>query len=935
MVVYRAHESPPSAAYHAEARTFRLARGRLLAVAGRDRTVDQGAFVRLNGRATRLANRSSARAAQADAVPSVAAITYRWQIASAPDGSTATLDDPTSAAPSLQPDRPGDYAIRLTTTEANGATSTDTVTVTVRADVPPIGAPLHTVADDRGTITLNGEPVADTTQSCDPGDDGRGCAGRGSWAVWERRTLAPVASGNGMMDAGGLKALADLADRYNAAPSYLMVVNLQGVTGASADGQRLFKTLGVTDLSAGDLANTLSIDRPAPVSIAGMPGSPAGSAFVSNHFLAAGGAAARHEADLSGYLRLNPVAVSPGIFEFVFTDQLQFDTDADPSNSRITMKVGEATFSASVPDDGTSGFYVVQLDSLTLDQLSSEVFQTNVPTGGEILDGPARMAASLADATAPRAGNGERLVLIQSFGAPKGTSQAWTRVGMAIEELGGTRQVLVQLNNGSAEQPGKGPYAFVGRTGLTGPAPESSRPLTGNAKDGRLQGLLARGRDAQYQSLIADPLGSVNFDLVRIVNRPTAADGGFPKFTDGEAAAATALGRNPDVLGVCPPAPVPCNVRKAYYGPYDPARWQTNLTRLGSDVAKDVCAKGEAAYTPDECDHVRQQLALEIGRRNDVDAYFRSLQRPFGTAQVQALADIGAISAEINRAVPQAAGGNATSNALSILSFVVRFAALAGPQASAAASGVGAAFGLGAYLTRESGSPNLIGPEVSQRAGDLGRELFVRYQNVSASFATLGKIVMSDYAKLTEVAAASKTDPAWQLDDIETSGAMMQQATTTAIYQSLVPVAWPVLYDLGWGRGYATQWTCISRDAFLYDKRLFQNTGPGAQIAYRFPGQPPADAHVIAVGGTHATLRNRSAFIPAPPADLTTRLFGDPLSPQGGLGLNKLQFYSPRYFRMFSPVLQQRRGTFIQDGADYGYGFYTCQSMPDPPGNSE
>lgn len=89
------------------------------------------------------------------------------------------------------------------------------------------------------------------------------------------------------------------------------------------------------------------------------------------------------------------------------------------------------------------------------------------------------------------------------------------------------------------------------------------------------------------------------------------------------------------------------------------------------------------------------------------------------------------------------------------------------------------------------------------------------------------------------------------------------------------------------------------------------------------------ERHVIAVGARHTVGSKHDAYIPAPPASITSPLFRDPAAPEGGgIGLYKLDFYSPQFFSVFPQVLQQRRGS----GA---YGYYTCQSLPDPPGNSD
>jgi hypothetical protein len=940
VLTYKAHPTKREAVFDAEAKTFKLAKGRLLAGAGEDKIVEQGDFVRLDGTASNVATAARARAAQGADTPGTNTITYHWEIVSAPDGSNATLDDPSSPTPSLEPDLPGDYLIQLTATAPDGTTSTDTVTVTVRADVPPIGAALQAVADDRGTISLNGQPVANTTEPCDPGADGRGCNGRASWAIWNRQTLDFVASGNATMDGPGMKALADLAGSYNKAPTYLMVVNLQGVTGAGADAQRLFKTLGVADMSSDDYNKTFTANSPPPVSVVGVPGSPAGSAFLGNHFLACGCVAARHLANMSGYLRLNPVT-STGDFEFVFTDQVEFDTNASTSPSQITMKVGDQTYAHDAPADGSSGFYMVRLDSLTLAKDQDFFYVTNAANGAENPAEAARMAGDLASAAAdPQHGHGEQVVLLQAFGTPKGTSKGWGAAAQAIEKLGGTRQVFDWLNQGKAAglEAGTGRYALVGRSAMIGPGLESSQALTGGAADGRLHGLLARARDVQYQPLLGDPYGTINFDLVNIVNRPTLPDGGFPKFTPGQAAAAAFLGRDPDVLGVCDPAAPTCDVRKAYYKNFEGTDWANNLTRLGNDATKAKCAKGgpgtPPAWTPKDCDDARQELELEIGRRNAVETYFgptKGLQAPFGAAKVAALVDIGSISEQIKTAVQPPPASNATSHALNIVAFCVKIAGIAGvafPPAAAAASGVGAAFGLAAYLTKDDGSPDLIGPLVTKAAANLGSDLFDRYQKASAYFTTEAKIIMSDFSKMSDVAAVATSSDKWKLGDIATSSESMRQGTKAAIYQSLIPVAWPVLYDLGTGITHAPQWICRSHSIFLYDKNLFQNTPQGAEIPFRFPETSPTETHLLVVGGPHTVGNLHSAYVPAPPDSLTGPLFRDPTSPQGGIGLHKLDFYSSRFFRVFSPVLQQTKPR------RQNYGYHTCQSMPDPPGNS-
>jgi hypothetical protein len=211
----------------------------------------------------------------------------------------------------------------------------------------------------------------------------------------------------------------------------------------------------------------------------------------------------------------------------------------------------------------------------------------------------------------------------------------------AIEKLGGNAEVFAQLNQSNPDEPYQGRYALVGRTAMGAPAAESSESLTGVKTDGTLQGMLARGRDDQYLPVMAGPAGSINFDLVDIVNRPTAPDGGFPPFTGGQAAAAEFLGRDPDIMGVCSTSAPTCDVRKAYYQKFAGVSWSTILTSLGQR-AKDACAtaaaKANAPFTDAECEAARQELELEVSRRNRVETYFgpNGLQAPFqGGVQIR------------------------------------------------------------------------------------------------------------------------------------------------------------------------------------------------------------------------------------------------------------------------------------------------------------
>ena len=267
LLAYRTSPSGRAATYTVDAKSFREKPGELTASAGRDLVVNAGQFVRLDGSATALGG----------GLKGAGNVRYHWKVTARPSGRAPILHAPATDNPGFVAKAPGTYLISTTTTGADGATSVDTITVTVRADVPPIGAHLDTVADDRGTIKLDGTALPNTTAQCDPGAGGNACD-RASYAVFNRVTLQLVDSGNVAANATGVSSLIALAAKYTGVPTYLMVVNMQGSSGVSvADARKLFDALGVAKLSDADLQKTFQ--SRVPVSVVGVPGSPVGSAL--------------------------------------------------------------------------------------------------------------------------------------------------------------------------------------------------------------------------------------------------------------------------------------------------------------------------------------------------------------------------------------------------------------------------------------------------------------------------------------------------------------------------------------------------------------------------------------------------------------------------------------------------------------------------------
>jgi hypothetical protein len=746
-----------------------------------------------------------------------------------------------------------------------------------------------------------------------------------SYAVLNRTTLEREASGVTTVDDDGLNHLLDVAKQYSDGGSVMIFNWTGGLSGRKAELAVLVKQLGGGDLPAGD--RFLFNNRPG--SVIGVPGAPAGSAFFNHReFLDI-----PDTGNMSGYLRLNGVT---GLFDFVFTDYVPVDTVASQTETTGTITVGGASYPSDPHPGGASGFQLLRLDPKTLAPLANFTYVTNAPDGTPQSD-QTRLANDLEFSSSQP----ERpLVILQSYGKPTGYSADWDRAALAIQKLGGTRQVFDDLNQpdagGDPEQGRKGGYAFIGGIGITAPRTEVSYPLDG--LPARLEGLLMRSRYADYEpTLVAPPRADgtppVNEELVRIANQPPQP---FPPLakeaSDAEIQAAQNFLGGPQVMRVCP-AGVPCDVRRTYYTNYG-GSWQTIAVAL--ENAQTKCQQPHDGFTPAVCDEVRLHLFDEVQAGNRVRHYLgpEGLQQPFGAASVAALANLGQINDTIQRAVNAPLADNTTSHALTITSYVIKIFSLGGPQAGAVASGLGAVFGLAGYFTKGDNAPNLIGPQIQTAVSNLGVELATRYQTAGDQLDGLGRIIVSDSGKLMDVASKVDSDSNWILGSPGNSRDDLIRAAKQTISEILIPKAWPVLYDLGNPYTHnARVWNCyyIPTQFGTHHDYLFRDEPDSGQVGERFARTNWNP--VMAIGGVYSEDSGEDARVPTPPSSIMDPLF-KPVA-LGGLGMKKLEFFSPRLFRPFprDPARDVSRGESLGSAfPDPGVESPFCASTPNPPG---
>jgi hypothetical protein len=427
-----------------------------------------------------------------------------------------------------------------------------------------------------------------------------------------------------------------------------------------------------------------------------------------------------------------------------------------------------------------------------------------------------------------------------------------------------------------------------------------------------------------------------------------AASPGITMSLDGYVAGPEQSQENPLGIGggatltnLCPAAGV-CDIRRSYYQSYDNEDWasvQDDLTQ--AELV--TCKIPHKRFTEAQCEGIASQLRQEVSMVAKVIHFFgpMGLQRPFGAAGAEALANLSVISHDVRDGLNPPAADKTTSGVLDVLSEVLHIGgALAGgaeeKEAEVVAETLSGAFGLGAYFTEADGEQDLIGPRITTEASKLGVELQDRYLAAGNNLDDLGRLIVSDYGKLTAVAGKINAPPGkgqfdWRIGNVAVATNDLIDAAKRTIYERLVPLAYPVMYDLGTGINNARDWNC---DGGLgYDKHLFGEQADGAQFIGRFPfqGWDP----IIAVAAEHAVGSLHEARIPGVPASITDKLFTSPAT--GGLGLNKLQFYSPRNgFRWFP----QYPGT-SGDNTLHQYPYsddpgqrIRCVDIPNPPDNS-
>lgn len=626
---------------------------------------------------------------------------------------------------------------------------------------PPLGVPFESLNLSGGTpIKIDGRDV--------PGviPDGQNF----SIAVIDRRTRAVVESGT--VNHIATSQLGAIADKYVGQNNYLMVISsARGILGDAGNTNAYVdavRKLGGRDLTPADL--TL-LKNGAKFSVVGVPGGAAGGAYINIDPGPGGGP----HGNVFGYLRLN---VATDLYAVVNPESPTFDTtNTSSAPNTATVVFNHQTYTGRL-NNGMSGFMI-----LAFDDGLNKVFDSDMLTNAYGVDS---YYQSFANNILTRAiGSGSRnTIVVRSIGHPTPVGAGWNDIATTIEKLGGNR---LAFNNLGADSD----YSLVGSAVAGVPAIEASAVLGNN---GPISGSLARNRDMVFTPVAGGSNSGVNTELIDIA---TQAPQSFPAFTvgatdtttAGTAAADAYLGRK---LGVCADAASQptCSVRTAFYLDYG-ADWHQVATDLESTRFATYPSDAQR-FTDADYRAVRAQLSVEVGMVNRVRTYFTGLQKPFGEAAQAGTIDIDRLTTAVVDSIQAPKGSSTTSYAFALLGKIASLGGFAGPPVSAVASGLSAAFALGAFLAQPSGPPQLAAT-ISTRAADLGATVRAQMLATSRSVNGTAMLVVSDYGRLTAVNAKLPTNR-WRLpNDTGPTLATMTLAVQQSAAEKLVPLAFPSL----------------------------------------------------------------------------------------------------------------------------------------------
>lgn len=487
--------------------------------------------------------------------------------------------------------------------------------------------------------------------------------------------------------------------------------------------------------------------------------------------------------NLDGYLAQD----SNSNYAFLQMDFLRYDINLDGS-----ITVGQNTYSVadSYKVDGCGGqnaFHLVKVDRETADAALVNNTYCTAQSDSEIqrLIGDLNLITSnFADESGLifLASNGHPIPANWNFGTD-GDARIYP-LAQQVAKLGGYWETMVYLTPSDT-------YSLVGAPPPPAGIPQSRQraresstvypasPI-GKAPTGELHGVLQRGRGNWYSPLNADPSGSANLELYRIMAQPPVP---YPSFTGDQLTAFQYINQKLCGTGNC--------LRGSYSNvTVDPLSFANALTNL-SDANNNSCNDLNSGNLP-FC-QVRAQLLPEIRYAANVHTFYDNVYKLWDSKQSVTLSSQLGVYDDVRATLPQAAG---SASAPSLVSPLVNlFLGLASniPAIGPAFGVVDLFFNFGNALATDPQGNQTI--DLTSTIGELETQAGEQFIAEGQATARFFQLITEDGGKLNAVgsALASGSSPwYWTFDTNTQMLAQMLPAIRQSAYQSIMPAAYAV-----------------------------------------------------------------------------------------------------------------------------------------------
>jgi hypothetical protein len=875
---------PERGLYRMSVRRFRIRAGAPLPGAGHDRRTRVGVRIRLDGTASRP---SSARRG----------LSFRWRIVGRPRGSKARLLNPHSVRPSLRPDRPGNYRVRLALSERTAPThgravasqtpsTTDTTTITVNpaAVLILLTTYLFDGASQRWGVSIAG------TRYLNPAPGSRGMQvlvlDRNSGNVLNNCAVGTPARAPTPGDPGCSLSIMSVSDLLRTLNAYglgqlVMLVNPPNLNAPVASNDvgtfnKVLSTLGVPSIPAPMLTNPGQV-----LSIIGVPRSNAGSGWY-----VPGGHNGWLSPDTTGRISFAPRRPS-------------FDSSSASAAGTNTMNVNGQQISATTPSG--VGWQVVQIDPLSFGVVANQGFGADDPA---LVSRLQSLAAS------------NSIVAVKNIGGaatdPDGQlGQALIALGASPGALGGSTYDY-SLLGGRPLMPAD--VVEASTSVVTDPI-RSPQVTAGGRIVSRLLPAHAGGALAPSAQNFPGSFGQVNDQLYDIVHQaPTAwpytntKPDNFPTQFDtikqqncpppgndaGHYAAALAYIAGPN--GIDLPA-YASNLRTAYVE-LDQESWSDEHSTL---INMGYPQEQSSNFTEAEFCNLKFELLREFEWLDDVKSLLDSYASPYDREQGQYKVNLSSVSSGIQNSLKPNGSAPILWDLFEGLAEAFNLASFfpAEPILGAALDGVQTAYDLASSFATSNGSP--VADRFRSEVKSLGDDSATLYAQTSAALDNLRDIVINDYGRLSALGEVAN-NPGWVLDSnsIEQTTTMLGTAASRWYTSALMPIAYP-----GWlieGPSDATTDNCSVTFGGQHSSYYVPFAGlPGNAQLTLYRGGGPIGAKIMALGSGDPTDTSPFARFNLPPSSLVDPFFL-PAS-QNGLGFVKDWFLLRNFTATSVPCL--------------------------------